>query len=36
MKTLVAIPHMDMVPFSFMMSTLRLMNVGETQIIDRG
>lgn len=36
MKTLVAIPHMDMVPFSFMMSTLRLINVGETQIIDRG
>lgn len=36
MKTLVAIPHMDMVPFSFMMSVMRLMNVDETQITDRG
>ena len=36
MKTLIAIPHMDTVPFSFMMSLMRLMSVGETQIADRG
>ena len=36
MKTLIAIPHMDTVPFSFMMSMMRLISVGESQIADIG